>query len=115
MCVELNQLRLVSLTEVGAGQPEGTVTVEEAEVVEDEMSVAVEVFEIELGTWPVELIVAFGEVVAEAAVVLVDVVILLELVGVVLAELDVVELDVVELDVVELEVVDVVDDKHALS
>lgn len=61
LCVELNQLKDVSSTELGAGQPDGTVTCEVAEVVD-------------LGATLVELVpVAFDVVVGALEVVLDDV------------------------------------------
>lgn len=96
MCVELNQLRPVSSTAVGAGQPDGTVTVDVAEVVELGL-VLLEAFGVVLGavgvvldvvldTLATTLLVVFEEV----AGALLDVVVLLELV--VLAELVLAEL-----------------------
>lgn len=41
MCVELNQLRPVSSTDVGAGQPEGTVAVGDADDDDDDDAVVV--------------------------------------------------------------------------
>lgn len=102
--MELNQLRPVSWTAVGAGQPDGTVTAEEAGVVEDGAAEVNEAFEVELVTLITELVVFFEEILVEVVVkvagALVDVILLPELVDVVLEELN---------------VVDVVDDKHALS
>lgn len=117
LCVELNQLKDVSSTELGAGQPDGTVTFEVAELVELSATLVAMV------------LVAFGVVVGALEVELDDVeatLITVLLVVVVLAEVAAATVDEVVLlldfccEEELLEAADLIvlvdeDDKQALS
>lgn len=111
LCVELNQLKFVSLTELGAGQPDGIVTVDVAEIVELDNVGLPAAFEVVL-LGAVELVV--DVVVGVLTAILLGLVVFEELAGAMLDDSVLLELVVFTESVVFAELVDE-DEMHPLS